>query len=412
MTNLFYSYLKKLSVSALVALCFFTVDAGAGTSTPVLSESAEVTMLTSSPGEELYSIFGHSALRVDDPENNIDKVYNYGTFDFDTPNFYLKFARGQLMYMLSVTSYRLYELEYRMEGRAVYEQVLDLSKQEKQRIFEFLEENALPENRYYQYDFFYDNCATRIRDIIDDLFLVQWYEDSYETTSRTFRDLLEPYLEKMPWNKFGIDIVLGLPSDKVATPYEYMFLPDEMYLAFASARMADGSPLVSEHRVLLEEELVRQPPHPLTPVLVCWLVFALGLFSMVKRRVTRIFDMIFFSLLCINGLTIMFLWFASEHVATNSNMNLLWSLPTHVYFFYQYHFKKLNNFSRLYFRITLVISALFIFLWQWIPQDLNTAFFPLILLVFIKTISPALNVDLTGMINTVFSGKKTKGRLS
>ncbi len=364
----------------------------------VLSEQAEITLLTSSPGEELYSIFGHSALRVVDPEKNIDLAYNYGTFDFDTPNFYLKFGRGQLMYKLSVGSYRNYEYIYRREGRAVYEQVLDLNQQEKQRVYDFLTENALPENRYYRYDFFYDNCATRIRDLIDDLLVVEWFEYPYEEKPRTFRELLAPFLEHTPWNKFGTDIALGMPSDITASAYEYMFLPDEMYIGFASARMADGSPLVSEYRTLVEESLVRQKPDLFNPLLVCWLVFIAGLLSFLKPTAEKVFDMVFFSILCVNGIIIMFLWFASEHTATNNNMNLLWSLPTHIYFFFNFHFRQINRFSRWYFKIIMLLMLFFVVFWPWMPQGLNPAFFPVILLVLIKSVPPALNIDIAGKL--------------
>ncbi len=399
---------KKAFTLILVFFCNLFFFANTGRSNIILSDNTDVTLLTSTPGEELYSVFGHSALRVNDPDNDIDLVYNYGTFDFSTPNFYLKFARGRLMYMLSVSSYKQYEFSYRLEGRAIYEQVLDLSKQEKQRIFEFLQENALPENKYYQYDFFYDNCATRIRDLIDDLLIVEWYEDPYEIRRRTFRQLLAPYLANKLWSKFGIDIALGLPADKVATPYEYMFLPDEMFIAFASAKMADGTSLVSKHRVLLEKGRPLQPPHPINPKIVCWMIFLLGVLSMLNRNSAKIFDTIFFSVLSLNGLTIMFLWFASEHLATNNNMNLLWSLPTHIYFFSRYHFKQINRFSRWYFKIVMVLTALLIVLWPWVPQGFNQAFFPLILLVFAKSVPPALDIDLAGLIYSFFAGKKKK----
>lgn len=396
----------------MIFFCYAVVVANGGNSNIVLSDKAELTMLTATPGEDLYSVFGHSALRVNDPENNIDLVYNYGTFDFDTPNFYLKFVRGRLMYKLSVSTYKYYEPSYRREGRAIYEQVLELNRQEKQRIFEFLQENALPENRYYRYDFFYDNCATRIRDVIDDHVAVEWYEDPYDIDRRSFRQLLAPYLENMPWSKFGIDIALGLPADKVATRYEYMFLPDEMFIAFAMAKMADGRPLVGEHRVLLEKGWPHQPPHPINPKLVCWLIFAIGIFSMLNKYSARIFDMLFFTALCINGLLIIFLWFVSEHEAANSNMNLLWSLPTHICFFYKYHFRTINNFSRWYFKFVMLLSALLILFWQWIPQGFNPAFFPLVLLVFVKSVPPALNIDLTGLIYSLFVEKKKKASSS
>ncbi len=397
---------KKLIISILLLYGFVSVFGINTENSIILSDKAEITLLTSTPGEELYSVFGHSALRVNDPENEIDLVYNYGTFDFDTPNFYYKFAKGRLMYMLSVGPYRYYESVYRIEGRAIYEQVLNLYSFEKQKVFEFLRENALPENKYYHYDFFYDNCATRIRDIVDEKLNVEWYEEPYDPDRRTFRDLLSPYLENMPWSEFGIDIALGLPADKVAEPYEYMFIPDEMFIAFANAQMVDERPLVSEDRILLEKRSQPAPPHPISPNIAFWLIFALGLISFANKKAAKLFDIIFFSALSITGLLIIFLWFISEHLATNSNMNLLWALPFHIYFFLKYHFSTLNSFSKWYFKVIMVLSALMIFFWELIPQGYNAAFFPIVFLIFIKSIPPALDINITDMLHSLFRKKK------
>ncbi len=401
---------RKAIIVILIFFCFVPVFSHDQVNNITLSDKAEITLLTSSPGEELYSVFGHSALRVNDPVNDIDRAYNYGTFDFDTDNFYYKFAKGRLLYKLSVGPYNHYEAEYRFEGRSIHEQVLNLNPREKQRIYAFLEKNALPENRYYNYDFFYDNCATRIRDLVDKLVLVEWYAEPYEVDYRSFRDLLEPYLEDMPWNQFGIDVILGLSADKIATPYEHMFLPDEMFLAFASARMVNGSPLVSQERLLLEKTRSPEPPHPLTPNIVCWLVLVIGLTSFFNKKTNKVFDMVFFTVLSLLGLIIIFLWFVSEHTATNSNMNLLWALPTHIYFFFKCHFQTIDRFSRWYFKLVMVISVLMILLWQWIPQDFNTAFFPIILLVLIKSIPPALKIDVTNIIRSRRFFKKSKSK--
>ncbi len=367
-----------------------------------LSEKSEITLLTSSPGQELYSVFGHSALRVKDPENSLDRVYNYGTFDFNTPNFYWKFSKGKLDYMLSVSTYYVYERQYRREGRAVYEQVLNLNLNEKQRIFDFLENNALPENRFYRYDFFFDNCATRIRDIVDDFLYVKWYNYPYNIEEKSFRDLLKPYLEYMPWEEFGIDIALGLPSDIIAEPYEYMFLPDEMFIAFAQAKLSDGQPLISEHRVLLEEKLIRERTNPFTPKLVFWIVFVLGIASFLNRKIEKVFDILFFSIISLIGVTIIFLWFISEHEAANANMNLIWTLPTYIYFFAKYHLNSINRITRWYFKIVSFLLILMLIFWQLLPQDLNPAFLPIILLMLIKSAPIAINYTPRRIIKRLF----------
>jgi len=176
-----------------------------------LSEQAQISLLTCDPGTEVYSVFGHTALRVTDPGNGFDVVYNFGTFDFSTPNFYLKFIRGRLMYTLSRYNFSDFKIEYRMENRSIFEQKLNLSQEEKDRIFYLLEVHYLPENRYYLYDFFYINCTTKVLDLIDSALNDPEYFSQYNTLQeRTFRQNLAIYLEPIPWTMLGIDLLLGI----------------------------------------------------------------------------------------------------------------------------------------------------------------------------------------------------------
>lgn len=373
-----------------------------------LSPQAEVTMLTASPGDELYSVFGHSALRVKDRENNIDLVFNYGTFDFDTPNFYLKFTRGKLLYKLSVAPMEYFEPEYRYEGRAIYEQVLNLTQAQKQDIFDFLMINQRPENAYYHYDFFYDNCATRIRDVIDQVIQPSWpvaeeineesvsvvrsmlnYEFDYTPDlqpRRTFRDMLQPFLVNMPWSAFGIDLALGLPADKVASAWDYMYLPDEMLIAFALATHPKGEPLVSEHRIIIPKRVEFSPASIITPHWVMWLLLVLALLSFYKARWSLVFDKIFFSLLGLAGLVIVFLWFFSDHITTKANLNLFWVLPTHLYYIWFAGYDTMRPAAKWYFRFVAFLALVLVILWPFIPQAFHGAFLPLILISLIKAV--------------------------
>jgi len=381
---------------------------------PALSEYAEITLLTASPGDELYSVFGHSAVRVKDPAQNMDLVFNYGTFDFDTPNFYLKFARGKLLYKLSVVPMEYFMAEYRFDGRAVFEQVLNLKQIEKQRMFNFLMVNSLPENAYYQYDFFYDNCATRIRDLADDILDLKWFEypgivpeylaeirsqldyefeylPSFETF-RSLRDMLQPFLVFMPWSTFGIDLALGLPADKVATVQDFMYLPDEMLIAFALAQHSDGRPLVTEHRVLLQQTIHMTPAGFFTPDKIFWAVFILAILSFFNRRTSRIFDLGFFSILGVTGVVILFLWFFTDHLTTKINLNILWAIPTHLYYIWVSNYRHTRNTGVLYFRIVSVLSLAMLIFWSFIPQGFNSAFFPIILTALAKSLPYAFHI--------------------
>ena len=183
-----------------------------------LSEGSKISLLTCSSGEELYSVFGHSAIRVNDPDNKIDLVYNYGTFDFSTSYFYFKFAHGNLNYMLASGQFRYFLPGYVMENRSVKEQILNLSQKERQKLFDAIIVNSQPENRNYRYDFFYDNCATRIRDIVLKSIEGQYVIDKESTHNMTMRQLYGQYLNKSLWTQFGIHLLLGMKADVFQLP--------------------------------------------------------------------------------------------------------------------------------------------------------------------------------------------------
>ncbi len=348
---------------------------------PGLSEEARMSLLTATPGEALYSLFGHSALWVYDPVYNIDEVYNWGTFDFDTPYFYLKFLRGRLLYKLTVVPLNHFLYSYHYQGRGVYEQILNLDQDEMDDIYAYLQHNRRPENIYYLYDFFFDNCATRIRDIADNKTDVDWGPDPHPHEERSFRDMLEPYVSHLPWAAFGIDLLLGLPSDKRATPWHYMFLPDEMFIAFQHARKDDSSLFISSYNELLPELYEKPSPFPVTPLVLFWVLFVAGVLSVFRERVFIIMSRIFFFVLGAAGLLIFVMWFLSNHYATAMNLNILWALPTHLYFAFRIKGReRLSAMSRAYFRIVLYLGLILMILWPLIPQGFNPAFFPLIAL--------------------------------
>lgn len=352
---------------------------------PTLSDSARVSLMTVAPGEFLYSTFGHSALRIFDPANRIDRCYNYGTFDFDQPNFILKFCRGKLLYFLDIESGRNFEYGNLRDRRTMQEQVLNLDRVQRQRLFELLEENAKEENRYYKYDFFYDNCATRIRDIVKETF---YYDLSFDSSGLkpgvTMRQLLRPYLLDKPWTQFGIDLVLGHASDKKARPEDYMFLPDHMHDLFAKAKINNTTPLVRAERTIPRRPFEKPAFHPglwERPLLMMCLVALIGLLCMANPRTERIFDTLFWFVLGVAGLIIAFLWFATDHSATKTNLNILWALPTHLLFFWR---RTRTELMDNYFTGAAILAALMLIFWKFVPQELPDAGIPIAALVVVK----------------------------
>ena len=201
-----------------------------------LSDKATISVLTCGPGSELYSAFGHSAFRVHDPILQLDKVYNYGTFDFNAPNFYFNFAKGKLIYQLSTSSFIRFIREYQYENRWVKAQELNLTTADAQKVYDFLENNAKPQNKYYRYDFFYNNCATKLETIIQQVLKNKVnFSYNYIKTNKTHRDLIADYTHNFKWAKFGIDLALGSVIDKKAKKKDYNFLPAYIFKTFKHA---------------------------------------------------------------------------------------------------------------------------------------------------------------------------------
>lgn len=356
-----------------------------------LSTDADISVLTCGPSnDQLYAAFGHSAFRVYDPVKRIDLVYNYGVFDFDKPNFYLNFARGENYYQLGVFNYRDFEYAYIYENRYIHEQVLNLTAAEKQKLFDFLQWNALPENKEYLYDYFYDNCATKIPEVMLEVFgdAVE-FDGSYITTDYSFRELTDIYLVDHPWGDVGIDVGLGLPTDKIADPYEYMFLPDFVESGFAHAYiMRDGEkePLVT-HTNLIYESLPEEAStgifHPLG---VFFLFLLLTLYisyrDLKRRKLTGSFDVVLFGVTGVVGTSLLLLWVATSHHASARNLNLLWAWPTHLVAVIA--FLRHPRWLEKYFLAVVVLAVLLLISWPFLPQKLHYSLIPFVAAIGVR----------------------------
>ncbi|NJB81757.1 lipoprotein N-acyltransferase Lnb domain-containing protein [Wenyingzhuangia aestuarii] len=313
-------------MKSLYILFFFTLSLFAQKKTQ-LSPKAEISILTCAPGQnELYSSFGHSAIRVKDTANNLDRVYNYGTFDFNTPNFYLKFCQGKLLYQLSSYEFKYFPYTYYKENRWVKAQTLNLTKEQNQKVFDYLEWNALPENKDYQYDFFYDNCATKMHEVIEKSIGKVDFDYTDFPKDLTHRELIHLYLVPNSWAKFGIDLALGSVIDKKASLKQYMFLPDYVYSGFKNSRL-NGSKLIEKENYVLPDYNLKSSKTNffVSPLFIALLLFSFTLFSLVKKKKAWISTL---SLLYgILGLVVFSLWFLTEHSTTKMNMNILWASP-------------------------------------------------------------------------------------
>ena len=348
-----------------------------------------ISLLTCAPGQELYSTFGHTAIRVTNGAAGTDEVYNYGTFEF-SPDFYYQFVKGKLLYALSVEDFRNFVLQYQYESRSIQEQVLLLNCGQKQRLYEALQANALPANRFYRYDFLFDNCTTRAGDIIasNSGGRVQ-YRPLFSNEQPTFRHLIYTYLNRgrQDWSKLGIDLLLGARLDRQATNREAMFLPDNLLKAMDTATV-NGQPLVQEETVLLDVPAVAAESYLITPVvLFTALLLMVGMVSFVKRpwaaRVLRLFDFFLFFVLGCTGVLLLFMWFGTDHQLCANNYNLLWALPTHLAA--SFFLLRKSERVRWYFTANFFLAVLLLAAWAFLPQQLNSSLIPLILVIVLRS---------------------------
>ena len=321
--------MKRLFVLGLMGIVGLMGLMGRVEAQMPLSETATASVITCGPGDDFYTTFGHSALRITDSAQGIDVVYNYGTFDFDTPHFYWKFMRGKLDYCLSRTSFGNFMVEYVSEGREVREQRLNFSQQEVNNLYLLLEQNYLPEYRHYKYDFFTDNCSSRIRDMV---YLSLGRSDTMmrrgaEPTS--YRRLVTRNLEgTLEWWRLGIDMLFGLPTDHICDARERMFLPEEMEAELESGerRVESGERMVDQARVLLAEN--REPLKSSFPPVVVFAMLLLLVALLTWKRLWHAWmDRTFFVLAGVVGLFLLFMWFGTDHYCTQWNLNILWASP-------------------------------------------------------------------------------------
>lgn len=358
-----------------------------------LSDNAEISILTIGPGKYLYDKFGHSAFRVHDPATGLDIVFNYGVYDFDTPNFYTKFAQGKLRYKLAVSPFQPFFDSYVAQNRWVKEQTLHLTYAQKRAVFDFLRENAQPENQYYQYDFFYDNCATKIRDVLkrtlgEDL----QYNDNFVDEQYSFRELIQKNVHWNTWGSLGMGIAIGAVVDQPATAWEYQFLPDYVYRAADTATLAtapNGDALVANTVTLFNNAPTAQQVNFLTsPVFVFGLLGLLILFITFRdyknKSRSKVTDATILFLTGIIGTVLALLRFATDHDATANNYNLLWAFPFSLFVVFAIAKTYPKTWVRRYIIFLLLLLVLLCIHWITGVQSFPPALSPLLLALAVR----------------------------
>ena len=376
------------------------------TFSPVKSQSydsLQVSLLTVAPHTKaVWTIFGHTALRVSDPVRNIDYMFNWGTFDSGKPNFIINFVKGKTDYFLGALPFNYAILEYIDDKVTMTEQILNITNNEKEILWKSLQINCLPENVEYRYNFVFDNCTTRPRDIIERICggtLI--YPE--QTQPVTFRQLFHKYTKPYPWLEFGIDCVIGSGADSLISYRYELFLPERLMdaLDHSVVKLNNGE----EHQAVLSSEIILQSPNTHPEHIRFWeRPFIVGLFILfiyiiliittykkkspptlhrVPFTVHRLPFILLFLIAGAGGCIVTILSFFSVHPCVQANWNILWLHPLHFIAFIGFFFRKSYRLIRWYHAANFVLLSCFLLGWYWIPQELNKAFIPFILCIWV-----------------------------
>ena len=348
-------------------------------------ESTEISVLTCDPGNEIYSLFGHSALRIKNPVNGQDLVVNWGLFEFSESQFQFgyDFAKGRLKYYMGIQLMSNFITEYRRSKRGIREQVLNLSNQEKYQIIQLLEENYKPENRKYKYEFFYDNCSSRLRDVIKKVFgeNINFYQ-SPKSNKFTFRETIHMYLESFPWLKLGIDLVLGKKIDKLVSNENLMFLPLNVEEIFDKSLVQNNESI--KNLVISKNTLIEsfENKNKLNNIgFYSWILLAITLLLIVFKldKALGVWCSLNLFIIGLLGIVLVFMWIGTDHNATKMNFNLLWASPFHLILIFYKIKESWNNFTYWYLILSLILIFTTILFWFTLTQEFNSFVKPIIL---------------------------------
>jgi hypothetical protein len=362
------------------------------------TDSIRFSLLTCAPGTEIYSLFGHTAIRYENYTRRIDVAFNYGMFSFNTPNFIFRFVAGETDYQLGITPYSYFEAEYAMRGSSVYQQVLNLTQSEKERLLTILENNYLPENRIYRYNYFYDNCTTRARDKIEECIEGKVvYPDSL--SGKSYRGIVHEFTAGSPWDEFGIDLCLGAEADKEINKRQQMFSPFYMKYYASNAYVVDAGgtrrPLILDETKIVDVEPEEVQPGFILSPLMCGALFLALCVVMAwgqwkTQRIWWGWDIVLYGLQGLAGCIIAFLFFFSVHPTVGSNWLLILFNPIPLLYLPFMVYKAVKRKKDYYHVGNMVYLTLFITILPFCGQEFNLTVLPLALGLLVTSASHVL----------------------
>jgi hypothetical protein len=350
----------------------------------------EVYLITCNPGVETYSHYGHSALRIKIPDTNSDFIYNWGVFDFSSPNFAWKFAKGRLEYMLVEETFKQFITGYISEKRSVYQQKANLEPNEINTLISLIAENLKPENVKYRYDFFYDDCSTRIRDLFEkSVGNKLLYPPVESKILPTFRDKVGEYNIHYPWLKLGIDLIMGISADKKVSLRDQMFLPFDLQKGLSQTIVRRGDkmiPLLQNPVSVFESDPVQYNQSVLnSPLIVTgfFLVLLIILTAMNQRSgINKAVDIILFALFSGLAMLMVFFNFFTDHLQMKWNLNIIWLNPFLILCLISVITER--NW-KIWFKISFYLAVLYLLPLIFLPHIYNNGLIPLALIIILRT---------------------------
>lgn len=359
-------------------------------SSSVKADSLDIGLLTCGQGNEIFEAFGHSALRVVNHTKGIDKVYNYGVFDFSAENFYLNFIQGHLYYELGVEDFDRFMYAYRYFNRSVEEQLFKLNQEQKEKLVQYLDSNALPENKYYNYNYFRNNCSSQLRDVLINVLGPALKEGTLNDEKETFRTLIKRYTAYNLWGRIGINLGLGRPIDNRLAAIQYVFLPDFLskWADLAYVKNDEGvlKPLVNGRIEHFKPTEITLSNLAITPWNFTGAIFLIGValgvtYSVNTKRKFHWFDRIWLLGTGVIGSLITYIWFFTQHSDAANNFNVLWAFPLNlVVALIPFKHKTLT----FYWYGIMALSGLFLLLLAISPKAYEPAFIPICFMILYR----------------------------
>ena len=352
-----------------------------------------ISILTVSPGKDLVDAFGHSGIRVVDNELNYDVVFNFGIYDFQAPDFYSNFVKGRPIYSLGINNYNRFFNDYKNQKRGILEHKIQISKNKKDALIRLLFENSRQENKFYVYEYFNDNCSTKVADLFIENFNDEIYNFEINLSSKSnysYRSLIYKMIPKNSWGSLGIDICLGSIIDQDISYRQTFFLPSK-FGSFLDTIESVNPEIIESKLLLKSQDVFEESSFNLTsPLFVILFVSILTILVSFRdyrnNKQTKILDILLISITTMIGLLISYLWFYSDHSAASQNYNILWASPLNILLFIDLFTRKKRKWILGYLKFIFIMLLLMMSHWILSVQTFNITLFSFIFALLIRYI--------------------------